>query len=172
MHRAFIGFLALASIALFGLRPAAAEPRIALVIGNAGYAKGPLKTPLADAGLVATALNSVGFEIVEGADLSQADFRARIRDFLDKVQQAGPDALALVYFAGYGLQFEGENYLVPVDARLERDSDIPLDAIRVSDLIRPLAGAQARARVVILDGAHPLPFTLAGAKLARGFGAM
>ena len=172
MHRLIVGLLALAAIAISGAGSASAEPRIALVVGNAAYAKGPLKTPIADAGLVAAALNSVGFEIVEGADLNQADFRARMREFLDKVQAAGPDTVALVYFAGYGLQFEGENYLVPVDARLERDSDISLDAIRVSDLMRPLAGAPGRAKVVILDGAHPLPFALNGAKLARGFGAM
>lgn len=146
--------------------------RIALVIGNAAYAKGPLKTPLADASLIASALNSVGFDIVEGADLSQADLRARFRDFLDKVQAAGPGAVALVYFAGYGLEYEGENYLVPVDARLDRETDILIDAIRVSDLVRPLAGSPGRARVVVVDGARRLPFALTGAKLARGLGAM
>ena len=123
---------------------AMAEQRIALVIGNAAYEKGPLKTSLADAGLVAEALNSAGFEIVEGADLGQADLRARFRDFLTKVEGAGPDALVFVYFSGYGLEFEGENYVIPADARLERDTDIPIDAVRLTDLIRPLAGTPAR----------------------------
>ena len=148
------------------------EPRIALVIGNTAYAQGPLKTPLADAGLVATALNSVGFEIVEGADLGQADLRARFREFLDKVQAAGPDTIALVYFNGYALEYEGENYLVPVDARLEREGDIPIDAVRMSDVLRPLAAAPGRAKVLVIDAARPLPFALAGAKLARGLSAM
>lgn len=174
--RHFTGFIiALGVLMLPGLAAALnppAEKRIALVIGNAAYAKGTLKTPLADAGLIATALNSVGFEIVEGADLGQADLRAHFREFLDKVQAAGPDTVALVYFSGYGLEYEGENYLVPVDARLDRETDILIDAIRVSDLVRPLAGSPARARVVVIDGARALPFALTGAKLARGLGAM
>jgi uncharacterized caspase-like protein len=172
LRRALLALLALAALAGFGLRPASAEPRIALVIGNAAYAKGPLKTPLADAGLIATALNSVGFEIVEGADLGQADLRAKFREFLDKVQAAGPDVIAMVYFSGYGLEYEGENYLVPVDARLDRETDILIDAIRVSDLVRPLVGSPGRARIVVVDGARTLPFALTGAKLARGLGAM
>jgi uncharacterized caspase-like protein len=172
VQRAFLTLLAFASIVILGSGPAVAEPRIALVVGNGAYAQGPLKTPLADAGLVATALNSVGFEIIEGADLNQTDLRARFREFLDKVAAAGPDAVALVYFAGYGLQFEGENYLVPVDARFARETDIPIEAIRVSDLMRPLAGTAAHVKLLILDGARGLPFPLEGAKLARGLGAM
>src|SRR5882724_11322910 len=135
LRKYFSGFVALAALLFVFVQPAAAQQRIALVIGNAAYAKGPLKTSLADGGLVAEALTSIGFEIVEGADVSQADLRRIFRDFLAKVEAAGPDAIAFVYYSGYGIEFEGENYLVPVDARLERDSDIPIDAVRVSDLL-------------------------------------
>ena len=88
-------FAALAALFVIAL-PAAAQqppqqPRIALVIGNAAYPKGPLQTSLADGGLVAEALTSIGFEIVEGADVNQTDFRRVFRDFLEKVQAAGPD---------------------------------------------------------------------------------
>src|SRR5215213_4778434 len=96
------------------------EPRIAFVVGNAGYQRGPLPQALNDAGLVAEALRSIGFEIVEGADLRQPDILRSFRDFLDKVQAAGPDAIAFVYFSGYGISFEGDNYLVGTDARLDR----------------------------------------------------
>jgi Caspase domain len=152
--------------------PAAAEPRIAFVVGNAAYQQRPLNTALADAGLVAEALNSAGFEIVEGGDLNQADFRRTFRDFLVKLEAAGPDAIAFVYFAGYGVGFEGENYIVPADARLERDSDIPIDAIRLSDLVRPLAGAPGRAKIIAIDALRPHPFTMSGAPLPVGFAAV
>src|SRR3954463_8391549 len=97
------------------------EPRITFVVGNAGYAPGALPATLNDAGLVAEALRSIGFEIVEGADLSQADIVRTFRDFLAKVEAGGPDTLAFVYFAGHSLSFEGGNYLLGVDARLARD---------------------------------------------------
>ena len=110
------------------------EPRIAFVVGNAGYAPGALPTALNDAGLVAEALRSIGFEIVEGADLSQADLVRTYREFLAKVEASGPDTLAFVYFSGHALSFEGENFLLGVDARLARESDIPIEGVRLSDL--------------------------------------
>jgi uncharacterized caspase-like protein len=148
------------------------QPRIALVIGNGAYPKGPLQTSLADGGLVAEALTSIGFEIVEGADVNQTDMRRLFRDFLEKVQAAGPNAIAFIYYNGYALQFEGDNYLIPVDARLERDSDIPIDGVRLFDLLRPLADTQAIAKVVVLDATRPLPFQIQGQPLARGLGAI
>ena len=169
-------FAALAALLVIAL-PAAAQqpqqqPRIALVIGNAAYPKGPLQTSLADGGLVAEALTSIGFEIVEGADVNQTDVRRVFRDFLEKVQAAGPDVIAFVYYSGYALQFEGDNYLIPVDARLERDSDIPIDGVRLFDLLRPLADVRSAATIVVLDAARPLPFQIQGGQLARGLGAI
>jgi uncharacterized caspase-like protein len=151
------GLLAAAAAAIM---PASAQQRIALVVGNSAYERGAVRTALADAGLVAEALNGIGFEIIEGADLNQADLRRTLRDFLGRVEAAGQDTIVFVYFAGYGLEFEGETYLVPTDARLARDSDIPIEAVRISDLIRPLSGTAAMAKVVVLDAARPLPFTL------------
>jgi uncharacterized caspase-like protein len=171
LRRILSGFAVMATLLYFVL-PASAQQRIALVIGNAAYPKGAIGTSLADGGLVAEALTSIGFEIVEGADVNQADMRRLVRDFLAKVQAAGPDAIAFVYYSGYGLEFEGDNYLIPVDARLERDSDIPIEAIRLFDLLRPLADTQAAAKIVILDATRPLPFQIQGGKLARGLGAI
>src|ERR1044072_5265503 len=170
-------FAALAALFVIAL-PAVAQQQqpqqalIALVIGNAAYPKGPLQTSLADGGLVAEALTSIGFEIVEGADVNQSDFRRVFRDFLEKVQAAGPDAIVFIYYSGYAIQFEGDNYLMPVDARLERDSDIPIDGVRLFDLLRPLADIQAAAKIVVLDAARPLPFQLQGSPIARGLGAI
>ena len=164
----------LAALALFAgfAYPAAAQQRVALVIGNAAYPKGPLRISLADGGLVAEALTSVGFEIVEGADVNQTDLRRLFRDFLAKVQAGGPDTIAVIYYSGYALQFEGDNYLIPADARLDRDSDIPIEGVRLFDLMRPLADAPGVAKVVILDATRPLPFQIQGGRLSRGLGAI
>jgi hypothetical protein len=172
LRRIVSGFAIAAAMVLVFALPASAQQRIALVIGNAAYAKGPLKTSLADGGLVAEALTSIGFEIVEGADVNQTDLRRVFREFLSKVEAAGPGAIAFVYYSGYGIEFEGENYLIPVDARLDRDSDIPIDAVRLFDLLRPLADTPAAAKVVVLDATRPLPFRIQGGKLARGLGAI
>ena len=152
--------------------PSAPSPRIALVIGNGAYAGAPLQNALNDAGLVAEALRSIGFDIVDGADLAQADMARSLRDFVGKVEAAGPDAVAFVYFSGYGFAYAGDNFLAAADARLERDNDIPLDTLRLSDLLRALDGLPAQAKIVAVDAARPLPFGLAGAGLAPGLAAL
>ncbi len=172
MRRFLAGFAVFAASLFLLIQPAAAQQRIALVIGNAAYPKGPIAHSLADGGLVAEALTSIGFEIVEGADVNQADLRRVFREFLEKVEQAGPDAIAFIYYSGYALQFEGDNYLIPVDARLERESDIAIDGVRLFDLLRPLADSPASTKIVVLDATRPLPFQIQGGQLARGLGAI
>src|SRR5262249_12889192 len=105
------------------------EHRIALVIGNAGYQAGALTTPTNDAGLIAQTLQAAGFDVVGARDLDQDTLRRAFRDFLEKAQAAGPNTIAYVYLSGYGLQLEGENYFAPIDARIARDTDVPLEAI-------------------------------------------
>src|SRR6266481_6772098 len=125
---ALVALLALA----FAAVPAQAEKRIALVIGNAGYAAGALNTPANDAGLIAQTLQAAGFDVVGARDLDQDSLRHAFRDFLDKVSASGPDTVAFVYLAGYGLQYEGDNYYVPVDARIARDVNVSSEALRLS----------------------------------------
>ena len=146
----------------------AAEMRFALVIGNDQYKTGTLATPANDAGLVADALTAAGFTVTGARDLDQATLRETFREFLGQVSAAGPDAVALVYLAGYGLQFEGENYFVPVDADIARDVDVPLQAIRISDFTQPLAAMPGRVKIVILDAARQNPFARGGQPLASG----
>ena len=168
MFRRLLLALSAVALACWSFAPVAAqqtEPRIALVIGNAGYPGGALPTALNDAGLVAEALRSIGFEIVEGADLTQGDILRLARDFLAKVEASGPDTIALVYFAGHGVTFEGDNFLLGIDARLDRDSDIPLQGVRMSDLLRALGGAPARAKIMVLDASRPQPFAIQGLAL-------
>jgi uncharacterized caspase-like protein len=148
------------------------ERRIALVVGNGAYQTGALPTSANDAGLIAQTLQAAGFEVVGARDLDAATLRSSFREFLDKAGSSGADTVAVVYFAGYGVQFEGENYLVPVDARLAHDSDVPLEAVRLSDLTKPLAGIPLKARIVILDAARANSFGEARQPLAGGLALM
>jgi uncharacterized caspase-like protein len=142
--------------------------RFALVIGNSDYIAGSLATPANDAGLVADALQAAGFTVTGARDLDQATLRETFREFVGQVSAAGPDAVALVYLAGYGLQFEGDNYFVPVDADIARDVDVPLQAIRISDFTQPLAAIPGGVKIVILDAARQSPFARGGQPLASG----
>src|SRR4249920_3506264 len=108
---AALGFLAFALVGVPGA--AHAEKRIALVIGNAEYQAGALATPANDAGLIAQTLQAAGFDVVGARDLDEDSLRHAFRDFVDNASKAGPETVVAVYFAGYGLQLEGENYLVP-----------------------------------------------------------
>jgi uncharacterized caspase-like protein len=146
----------------------AAEMRFALVIGNDEYKSTKLATPANDAGLVANALTAAGFTVTGARNLDQATLRESIREFLGQVAAAGPDAVAVIYLAGFGVQFAGENYYVPVDADLAREADLPLQAVRISDFAQPLAALPARVKIVILDAARQNPFAQGGEPLASG----
>jgi len=114
-------------------------------------------------------LQAAGFDVTGARDLDEDSLRHAFRDFGEKAAAAGPDTVAFVYFAGYGLQFEGENYLIPIGANITRDGDIPSKATRVSDYVKSLAASGLKASVVVLDAARANPFTLSGAPLASGF---
>ena len=152
----------------FGVCAVHAETRLALVIGNDEYRSGKLATPANDAGLVADALQAAGFTVTGASNLDQATLRETLREFLAQVSAAGPDAVALVYLSGFGLQFNGENYFIPMDADIARDVDIPLQAIRVSDFTQPLATLPAQAKILILDAARQIPFARGDRPLASG----
>src|SRR5690349_8374102 len=162
-------------VALAALIPLASAPnaepmekRIALVVGNADYQAGALQTSANDAGLIAQTLQAAGFDVVGARDLDQDSLRRTFRDFLDKASASGPDTVAFVYLGGYGLQLEGENYFVPVDARIARDTDVPLEALRISDYIRPLGTFGLQASIIVLDLARRNPFAQSGPALAGG----
>ena len=161
--------LALIPLALLAVPSAArAEKRVALVIGNAGYQVGALTTPANDAGLIAQTLQAAGFDVVGARDLDQDSLRRAFRDFLEKATGAGTDTVAFVYVSGYGVQLEGENYFVPIDAKIARDSDVAAEALRMSDYTRPLAALKLKASIVVLDVARANPFAKSGPPLAGG----
>ncbi len=148
----------------------APEARLALVIGEANYKVAPLATPLNDAGLVAASLKEAGFAVTEGADLDGASLRKALHDFVLRAQAAGPNGVLFVYLSGRGLQFAGQNYFVPVDARVEREADIPVATVRLADYLDRLTALPAKARIFIFDGARILHFATEGAPFASGFG--
>jgi len=160
-----VGLLSLASL------PAQAqdqEKRLALVVGNGAYQAGALQTAANDAGLIAQTLQAAGFDVIGARDLDGETLRKSFRDFIQKVQDAGPNTVAFVYLAGYGVQLTGENYFVPVDAKIARDTDVPVEAIRMSDYTHQLSALQIKASVIVLDAARSNSFAKDGQPLAGG----
>jgi uncharacterized caspase-like protein len=142
------------------------EKRIALVVGNGAYAKSPLATAANDAGLIAQTLQAAGFDVIGARDLDGDTLRKSFRDFIQKAEGSGPGTVAMVYLAGYGLQLAGENYFVPVDSTINRDTDIPIEALRIGDYARQLASLPLKANIVVLDAARQQPFV--EAQIASG----
>src|SRR6266851_973060 len=144
------------------------EKRIALVVGDGAYAKSPLATAANDAGLIAQTLQAAGFDVVGARDLDGDTLRRSFRDFIQKAEASGPDTVAMVYLAGYGMQLAGENYFIPVDSTVSRDTDIPTEGMRINDYVRQLASLPLKAGVVVLDAARQQPFVEGGQPLASG----
>ncbi len=128
------------------------------MVGNGAYAKSPLATAANDAGLIAQTLQAAGFDVIGARDLDGDTLRKSFRDFINKAEAAGPDTVAMVYLAGYGLQLGGDNYFVPVDSTINRDTDVPVEALRTGDYIRQLASLPIKAGIVVLDAARQQPF--------------
>src|SRR5271166_3534338 len=166
---AFVLLLATALLSLAAsAQQAAQNPRIALVIGNATYRDAALATTANDAGLVAQTLQAAGFDVVGARDLDGQSLRTAFRDFLDKAAAAGPDMQAFVYLAGRGVQYNGDNYFVPIDAQINRDADVPIDALRITDFAHALAQTSGKARIIVLDAARANPYASQGSPLAPG----
>ena len=153
-------YIAVAALAVvLSCMPALADTRLALVIGNSAYRSvNPLPNPVNDAKAIAEDLKVASFDVTLANDLGQSDLRRAIRDFASKVASKGPDTIALVYYAGHGVQVDGENFLVPVDARIQRESDIAIEAVRLADLMNALAAVPSKMRIVILDACRNNPF--------------
>ncbi|MET0877390.1 MAG: caspase family protein [Tardiphaga sp.] len=149
--------------------PAWAESRMALVIGQSAYrAVPPLPNPVNDARAMAQMLGDAGFEVQAASDLTQNELRARIGDFAAGVASKGPDTVALVFYAGHGLQIDGENYLVPIDMDPKREADIPLQAVRLNDILNTLTSVPSKTRIILLDACRNDPFPSINKTAGRG----
>jgi hypothetical protein len=135
------------------------EQRLALVIGNSNYQNAPrLANPDSDAQSMAQFLNSAGFEVIAATDLTQNDMLRVVQDFSAKVASRGPNTVAMVYYAGHGVQLAGENYLVPVDAKVSSPTELVNNSVRLVDVMSTLETIPSRMRIVILDACRNNPF--------------
>ena len=149
-----------------GGRPA----RLALVIGEAAYPQARLATAAADAGLVATSFLQAGFDVTAVVDADAALLHKTIADFVVKVRAAGPGVVVALYVSGYALQYDGENWLVPVGARIDSADEVLGAALRLDELTVPLEAASATTRLFLFDLARETPFARQGPRLAGGLG--
>src|SRR4029079_10854535 len=144
--------------------PALADRRVALVIGNSAYKNAPqLKNPANDAADMAAALTRLGFDVIRGLDLDYSGMRATVRRFSEKL----PDAnVALLFYAGHGLQVAGKNYLVPIDAQIESQADLDFGTIDLDLVLRGME-ADTRTNIIFLDASRDNPLA---AHLSRKLG--
>jgi tetratricopeptide (TPR) repeat protein len=124
--------------------------RVALVIGNSAYRDvGSLPNPRRDAQAIEAAFRKIGFTTVVSAyDATRKGIIEALRKFQDKLEKAD---WGVIYYAGHGIEIAGENYLVPVDAKLAVDTDVEDEAIPLERLLRSMEGSKLRLRVIILD---------------------
>jgi invasion protein IalB len=170
--RGLFAFFGAAVLAICCCTQAMAERRVALVIGNSGYRHVPsLPNPARDAASVADLLKKAGFEVVDTkSDLGVTELRRTIGDFAERVRNAD---IAVVFYAGHGIEVEGTNYVIPVDAKLARDFDVEDETVSLDRILRVLEPAK-RLRLVILDACRNNPFvssmkrTIATRSVGRG----
>jgi len=161
-----------AAVLLLLSQPAFADKRVALVIGNSAYQNAPLlANPVNEAATMALTFRQAGFDVVESRhDLSALETRRVLRDFADKAADAD---IAVIYYAGHGIEVDGANYLIPVDAKLERDNDVYDEAFSLERVLVAVEPAR-KLRLVILDACRDNPFaktmrrTIASRSIGRG----
>jgi uncharacterized caspase-like protein len=145
---------------LLTLHAAAAEKRVALVIGNSAYQHtAPLRNPSNDATDMAAKLRELGFDVIDGIDLTKAEMESRIRAFADKL--VGSD-VGLFYYAGHGLAVDGKNFLAPVDAALKSEADVDFETVELNLVLKQME-RNSRLSLVFLDACrnNPLATNLA-----------
>src|SRR6202171_2362780 len=159
MFRPVLRHAVLAAGILLGSHAAFDTNRCAPVTGQSNYPSVvALPNPANDARAMSRLLGDAGFDVTSAADLSQSEMRERVSDFAAKVAARGPDTVALVFYAGHGLQIDGENFLIPVDIDPKREADIPLQAVRLNDVLNTLTSVPSKMRILLLDACRNNPF--------------
>lgn len=152
------------AVLLAGVPGAAAADRVALVIGNAAYrTQHALANPANDATDVGAMFRRLGFDVVEGIDLDGAGLKAKIKEFRDRL---GEGSLAVFYYSGHGMQIDGHNFIIPVDAKIESPEDVRLETVDM-ELILQLMRARDRVAVVVLDACRDNPFARSLRRIAK-----
>lgn len=158
--------MGLFAVAAMWGQAACAETRVALVVGNSAYQAAPaLANPLNDARDMSAALKAAGFTVVEALDADRRKFDGALRAFSDQLAAAD---VAVFFYAGHGMQVGQQNYLVPVDAKLERERDLEFEAVSLEFVMRQLEiDREGKATIVFLDACRDNPFAK---NLARSMG--
>jgi len=155
--------IALAGTFLLLLLPclsiAASEQRTALVIGNSAYENGNLTNPVNDAGDMASALRRLGFEVILKKNIHHRDMEEAIEDFGNRLKRGG---VGLFYYAGHGIQINGVNYLIPIGAKIKKESDVRFEAVDANRILDEMGYANNGLNIIILDACRDNP-------LARSF---
>jgi uncharacterized caspase-like protein len=170
--RRLAAFLSAVLAICFANQSALAEKRVAFVVGNSSYQNVvALTNPANDAAAITEMFRKAAFDVVESRrDLKNTEMRRALRDFTEKARDAD---IAVIYYAGHGIEVDGTNYLIPVDAVLERDTDAYDEAIALDRILQAIEPAK-QLRLVILDACRDNPFaknmkrTVASRALGRG----
>jgi Caspase domain len=133
----------------------AQEQRVALVIGNAAYRIDPLDNPVNDARLVAASLQQAGFDVTLAENLDRRGLLGALRAFGERLND---NSVAVLYYAGHGLQLRDRNYLIPVDAEIRSEDEIALAGIDIAFVLGRMSAARSRVNIVILDACRNNPF--------------
>lgn len=167
----FGALLALALIAALGWAGhAQAESRLALVIGNSAYAQKPLANPRNDAELMRQTLEAQGFAVTALVDADQVAMRKAILEFGRQLRDS--DSVGLFYYAGHGVQVDGENYLIPTGADIRDLEDVALNGINLTELLRSMERSESRLNIAILDACRDNPFASRTRSASRGLAAV
>jgi formylglycine-generating enzyme required for sulfatase activity len=162
--------LVLAALLPAAAPAATAEKRLALVIGNGKYPSAPLSNPANDAEDMAAVLEKLGFEVILRRDAGRQAMEGAVQAFYRKLQ--GSRGIGLFYYAGHGLQVQGQNYLVPVDAEIESEGDVSYRAIDAGWVLRKMEDAANPVNIVILDACRNNPFTRGFRSAEKGLAQM
>jgi TPR repeat protein len=146
--------------------------RIALVIGNGSYDIAPLANPVNDARLIGQTLSKLGFSVHLHLNINQKVMKRTISDFGRRLGEAGDKAVGLFYYAGHGVQVNGENFMIPVGAKIDRESDVDIEGVSAETVTGAMEFADSRLNLVVLDACRNNPFTRSFRSGNRGLARM
>ncbi len=148
--------LALLALVVPAIAQAPIDIRIALVIGNSAYPSSPLVNPANDALAMGEALRKLGFQVETVLDADNALLKQSVSELIAKLK--GRNGMAVLYYAGHGVQINYDNYLIPIDAKIRLESDIASQSINANELLASLTTSSHRLSVMILDACRDNPF--------------
>lgn len=151
---------------LIGSNVCRAENRVALVIGNSSYVQAPLNNPINDANDITTILRTAGFSVTILTNARRRALIENIQEFTRKLHQ--PGSVGLFYFAGHGIEVDGRNYLLPIDANITTEADVPFEAVDAGRVLAGMEHAKNNLNLIILDACRDNPFKRSFRSTTRG----